>query len=64
MDAVEQAPEILRVQQWRFECAYEKLGVPKLEAKLFATSDADLGRLRDLIETDGCDPRLATLILI
>lgn len=57
----------LQVLQWRYEqCKreLEKRGdLNKLEARMFADSDADLGELRRLLER-GCPPRLAVRILI
>lgn len=56
-----QAPELTQVHRWRLVQARDHLGVPKLEAELFASSEGDLGLLRSLIE-DGCDPTLAVRI--
>lgn len=62
MDALEQAPEVLRVQQWRFEQAREA-GLTKLEARLFAESDASLEELR-LLVAKGCSPMVIARIVL
>jgi hypothetical protein len=39
------------------------LGLGRIDSKLFATSDADLGLFRKLIK-QGCDPHTAMQVLI
>jgi hypothetical protein len=47
---------------WRREQAQEA-GLTRIEARLFAESDADIGRLRELAEA-GCPPDLIREIIL
>jgi hypothetical protein len=57
-----QAPELLRVQQWRYEQA-RNAGLTKVEARLFAESDRSLEELRRLVAL-GCKPQVIAKIVL
>lgn len=53
---------LLVLQQWRFECARDA-GLTKVEARLFAESDASLEMLRKL-QRLGCPPQQIAAIVL
>lgn len=56
------SPEVLAVQQWRFEQA-RNAGLTKDEARRFADSDASLEELRRLVALE-CPPQeIARIVL-
>jgi len=61
-ETLEPVREVLVVQQWRFEQARDA-GLTKLEARLFAESEASLETLRKL-QRLGCPPqKIAAIVL-
>lgn len=59
---LEQSPEILQVQQWRFLQAREA-GLTKIEARLWAESDRDIGELRRLVVLGTTPQMIARIVL-
>lgn len=56
--------ELFQIERWREECLLT-VGYPSEEARLLALClDVDLHFALDLVVKYGCDPRLATRILL
>lgn len=61
--ADEEAPsEALSVIQWRFEQAREA-GLTRIEARLWAESEADVGELRKLVAKEAKPQQIAKIVL-